>query len=171
VRLVPVLDPRRGDPARVSRLQTGTHAGTHVDAPCHLAGLAGGVETLPLEALVGPVQVIASRGGLVRPADVRRIAGRSPRRVLFRGAPVVLPSAARALARAGFLLVGTDGLSIDPVEDPALPAHAILLRAGVVILEALDLDAAEPGRYELTALPLLLPGCDGAPARAILRRR
>jgi arylformamidase len=170
VRMSLALDPERGDAARVTCLQTGTHAGTHVDAPCHLAGLSGGVETLPLEALMGPVQVVESRGGVVRPADVARIRSGSPRRILFRGAPVILPSAARALVRAGFMLVGTDGLSIDPLDAPGLPAHAALLRAGVVILEALDLENARPGRYELAALPLLLAGCDGAPARVILRR-
>lgn len=171
VSLTPALDPRRGDPARVTRLVTGTHAGTHVDAPCHLAGLRGGVETLPLEALIGPVQVIETAGRAVRPSDVARIPPRAPRRVLFRGSPVVLPAAARALARAGIVLVGTDGLSVDPLDDPGLPAHAVLLGAGVIILEALDLRKAAPGRYELAALPLLLEGCDGAPARVILMRR
>jgi len=164
------LDPQRGDPARVSQLVTGTHAGTHVDAPCHLPGLTGGVDALPLDALIGPVLVVQAGRAKVSAADVARIPRGAPRRILFRGAPIVLPAAARALARRGLLLVGTDGLSIDPVEDPGLPAHAVLLAAGVVILEALDLSRAAPGRYELAALPLLLPGCDGAPARAVLWR-
>ncbi len=148
----------------------GTHAGTHVDAPCHLAGLAGGVESLALAALIGPALVVQASPGGVRPADVAELrrAHRSVRRVLFRGGSMVTPAAARALARAGFLLVGTDGLSIDPVEDATLPAHVVLLEAGVVVLESLDLTHASPGSYDLIALPLLLPGCDGAPARAIL---
>lgn len=170
VTLTLALDPRRGDPARVSRLETGTHAGTHVDAPCHLPGLAGGVDALPLEALMGPALVVQAGRAALRAADVNRLPRSAPRRVLFRGAPILRADAARALARRGFVLVGTDGLSIDPVEDPDLPAHALLLAAGVVIVEALDLSRATPGRYELAALPLLLPGCDGAPARVVLRR-
>jgi len=38
-----------------------------------------------------------------------------------------------------------------------------------VILEGLDLRAVAPGPYELICLPLLIPGSDGASARAILR--
>ena len=75
------------------------------------------------------------------------------------------------MVRRGVLLVGTDGLSIDSVGDDALPAHHVLLRARVVILEGLDLSHAPPGRYHLIALPLLIPGADGAPARAVLERR
>src|SRR5258708_37723189 len=49
--------------------------------------------------------------------------------------------------------------------------HRILLRAGVVILEGLDLSKTEPGEYELVCLPLQLMGADAAPARAVLRRK
>jgi arylformamidase len=46
-----------GDPADVSRLQLGTHTGTHVDPPAHF--LPGGVtvDELPLDVLVGPAVV------------------------------------------------------------------------------------------------------------------
>ena len=43
-------------------------------------------------------------------------------------------------------------------------------RAGVVILETLDLRGVEPGWWTLTCLPLRLAGADGAPARAGLSR-
>ena len=59
--------------------------------------------------------------------------------------------------------------AIAPMDDPA-PTHVAFLGAGVVILEGLDLRDVEPGRYELICLPLLIPGADGAPARALLRR-
>ena len=49
------------------------------------------------------------------------------------------------------------------------PVHRRLLGHGVVVLEGLDLAGVEPGPYELVALPLLIPGSDGAPARAMLR--
>jgi arylformamidase len=66
-------------------------------------------------------------------------------------------------------LVGIDYLSIAPKADPG-PTHVALLQAGVVILEGLDLRSVDPGEYELVCLPLLIPGSDGAPARALLRR-
>jgi arylformamidase len=96
---------------------------------------------------------------------------RLPRRarVLLRGPASISPGGARELVRRSVLLVGTDALSVDPVGDAGLPAHRELLAAGIVVLEGLDLSAAQPGRYQLIALPLLIPGADGAPARAVLK--
>jgi arylformamidase len=65
---------------------------------------------------------------------------------------------------AGVRLIGIDYLSIGDVE-----AHRVLLGAGVVPLEGLDLRAVEPGWYDLACLSLKLVGSDGAPARALLR--
>jgi arylformamidase len=60
-----------------------------------------------------------------------------------------------------------DGLSVAPYDDPT-PPHVTLLTAGVAIVETLDLRRLKPGRYHLWCLPLLIPGADGAPARAIV---
>jgi arylformamidase len=46
-----------------------------------------------------------------------------------------------------------------------------LLRAGVVIIETLDLRAVEPGTYELICAPLKILDGDGAPARVFLIER
>jgi arylformamidase len=62
-----------------------------------------------------------------------------------------------------------DSLSVDPFGSGALPAHRILLDAGVIILEGLDLSVVPPGEYELICLPLKLWRGDGAPARVVLR--
>jgi arylformamidase len=59
---------------------------------------------------------------------------------------------------------------VDPVGATDLVAHRVLLAAGVVILEGLDLEAVAPGAYELLCLPLRLVNGDGAPARVLLRR-
>ena len=42
---------------------------------------------------------------------------------------------------------------------------------GKRILEGLELSEVEPGEYDMTCLPLLIVGGDGAPARVILRTR
>ena len=49
-----------------------------------------------------------------------------------------------------------------------VPGDIVLLEAGVVIVEGLDLRGVPPGHYQLICLPLKLVGCDGAPARAVL---
>ena len=46
--------------------------------------------------------------------------------------------------------------------------QATQLKAGVIILEGLDLRNVSPGNYHLTCLPIKLADCEGAPARAIL---
>ncbi|HWH13600.1 MAG TPA: cyclase family protein [Miltoncostaeaceae bacterium] len=157
-----------GDPANVSELRCGVHTGTHVDAPVHFLDGAEGVETLPLDALMGPAEVVDARSvqevlgapalhGLLPDAGADRV-------LIATGGGVGLDAeAARLLVSRGVRLVGIDGLSIGGPE-----AHEVLLGAGVVVLEGLRLDGVPPGRHRLTCLPLLIPGADGAPARAVL---
>ena len=71
------------------------------------------------------------------------------------------------LVRKGVQLVGVDYLSIAPFKQSKEP-HQILLGAGIVILEGLNLNEVSQGRYNLCSLPIKLIGSDGAPARAIL---
>jgi arylformamidase len=73
--------------------------------------------------------------------------------------------AARALVASGVRLVGIDYLSIGDEE-----AHRVLLSAGVVAVESLDLRGVEPGPYRLVCAPLKLVGSDSAPARVLLLR-
>jgi len=47
-----------GDPVNVSELDMGAHSGTHVDAPDHFLAAGAGAEALPLEALIGPADVV-----------------------------------------------------------------------------------------------------------------
>ena len=67
---------------------------------------------------------------------------------------------ARTLVDRGVRLVGVDYLSVGDAE-----AHRVLLGAGVVVVEGLNLRRVEPGPYELICLPLRVAGSDGAPAR------
>jgi arylformamidase len=39
-----------------------------------------------------------------------------------------------------------------------------------VVIEGLNLRDVDPGIYEMYCLPILIAGCDGAPARVVLRR-
>ena len=168
----PLSRVEAGAVAAVSRLALGTHTGTHVDPPAHF--LAGGatVDALPLDVLVGPAVVadLTAAG----PIDAARLAAQVPgdgtSRVLLKtGAAdgALTPEGAAWLVERGVRLVGADTLSIEP-ETRDYPVHRILLGAGVVIVEGLDLSAAAAGRYQLLCLPLRISGGDGAPARAVL---
>src|SRR6266576_1364054 len=62
----PVKRIANGDSSNNSRLVMGTHTGTHVDAPRHFFDDRPGVESLPLELLIGRSRVIdlPHRGGI-----------------------------------------------------------------------------------------------------------
>ena len=76
-------------------------------------------------------------------------------------------SAAIVLAESRIALVGTDAESIAPPFDEAKP-HRELARAGIAVLENLNLENIDDGEYELCAFPIKLGGLEAAPCRAIL---
>jgi arylformamidase len=169
---------------RVSELSIGVHTGTHYDAPNHFdVPGGGGVETLPLSAFVGVARVLAVSGSVIDRADLEQHDIRPGERLLFKTSNsercwttgefvpdyvYVTEDAGRALAARRVLLVGVDYLSLGGPVD-GIATHCALLAAGVCILEGLDLRPVRPGTFDLVALPLLIPGSDGAPARVLLR--
>ena len=82
----------------------------------------------------------------------------------------VTESGARHLVEHGIKVVGVDYLSVEQFKKPGAPAHHVLLGAGTIVIEGLNLRDVEPGIYEMFCLPLRIVGADGAPARVVLRR-
>ncbi len=184
VRLTHISHLERGDRATVTRLDMGAHTGTHVDAPCHFVLGGAGVDTLDLSVLVGPALVVEALeaetltaevlAGLPIPAGSERVLFHTRNSGLWaRGEGFakdfvgVSEDGARWLIERGVRLVGVDYLSVAPY-GASVPTHQALLRAGVIVVEGLNLDGIAPGVYQLVCLPLKIVGCDGAPARAIL---
>jgi arylformamidase len=171
VRLERVSSIADGDGANLSRLDLGVHSGTHVDAPLHFVEGGASVETLPLDVLVGPCVVVDGLDVAAVPSGAERVLFKTPNSRLwerdeFSEDFVKLDGeAAQALVAGGVRLVGIDYLSIGDEE-----AHRILLGAGVVAVEGLDLREVEPGEYRLVCAPLNLVGAEGAPARVLLLR-
>ena len=174
----------RGDLCNLTRMSASVHLGTHMDAPRHFLRDGAGMETLPLDAVLGEARVVLIEDTLaVRPAELP--ADLAPgERILFRTVNstrcwsrsdfvedfvFISKEAAQALADAGIRTVGTDYLSVGGFTQDLVETHEILLGAGIWIIEGLDLSRIQPGRYELACLPLKIVGCDGAPARAALR--
>lgn len=175
-----------GGDANVSKLVCSLHCGTHVDGPAHFFDGLPGVEAVAAEALIGPAWVVdatsatseldaATLGQLDIPAGATRVLFKTTNSALWddphfiEDFVAVTANGAAALVERGVRVVGIDYLSIAPYQHPA-PTHEVLLRAGVAIIETLDLRAVEPGAWHLTCLPLRIPGADGAPARALLSR-
>jgi arylformamidase len=183
--LEPIKRLARGDSSNVSSLHMSAHAGTHVDAPRHFFDNAGGTDSLPLEMLVGRARVIevTTRKGIAADAlaaadlseDIRVLIKTSNSRLwgsaeFHRDYLGVTEDGAKYLLEHGIKLVGVDYLSVEEFKKPGAPAHHILLGAGIVVIEGLNLRDVEPGVYEMICLPLSIAGSDGAPARVVLRR-
>jgi arylformamidase len=182
VRLERVAAIADGAAANLSRLDFGVHSGTHVDAPVHFIDGAPGADALSLDALVGPAHVVDAThmhsdldadtlGALGLPDGAERLLFKTPNSRLWtrdefvRDFISLTGDGAAALVARGVRLVGIDYLSIGDAD-----VHRTLLRAGVAVLESVDLREIEPGAYWLACLPLKLVGADGAPARAVLIR-
>jgi arylformamidase len=186
-RLDRVSDIARGDACTFSRLSMSAHAGTHIDAPLHFIRNGRSVDTLPLDATIGPARIIQIRSRVViAPDELRPHRIRAGERLLFRTANstrrrqagtffedyvAVSLAAARYLVSRRVRMVGIDGPSIAPFRVDMAETHRVLLGAGIWVLEGLDLRRAPAGRCELLCLPLKVVGGDGAPARALIRVR
>lgn len=179
-----------GDVVNTTRLEISAHTATHVDAPAHVFPGGAGVESIRPEILVGPCHVadftalppgslisgaalegaLIPRGAkrlLLKTGNSRRIADAGS--VFIRDFVALDDSACEWVISRGIALVGIDCHSVTPFDRP-MPGHVALLGAGIVVLEGLSLVGAEAGEYTLICLPLLVPGSDGAPARALLSR-
>jgi len=177
----------RGDRVNNSHVSFDVHFGTHIDVPYHFFDTDGlTVDQVPVDSFVGPCTVIdlpdvkevTSTELLKAAADIytERLLIRTDNSRLWEAGisefrsdyTAVSTDAAHWITRQGLRLVGIDYLSIGNIES-GRDVHRILLGAGVVILEGLDLSHVPPGHYELLCLPLNIVGAEGAPARAILR--
>ena len=176
----------QGAHANVTRMSSAVHLGTHVDAPHHFLNDGRTVESLSLDVLTGPCYVTQLPDGI--DAITSEVLERSEisgdmKRVLFgtRNSHLwakaeskfqtdfvaITEDGAEWLVERGIQLVGVDYLSVAPYGD-SVPTHTVLLKAGVVVVEGLNLSQVMRGFYDLYCLPLKIAGSDGAPARAIL---
>lgn len=175
-----------GANANVSKVEMGLHTGTHLDAPYHFLPDGARLESLTLDVLIGPAQVVEvpEQFAEINAEVLRQVSlAEGVQRVLFKtrnsrfwaqGEKEFRPDfvgitqdGAEYLVEQGVRLVGIDYLSVAPYKR-SRPTHEVLLRAGVVIIEGLDLSQVRPGLYHLICLPIKFQGVEGGPARAIL---
>ncbi|MGB9521894.1 MAG: cyclase family protein [Anaerolineales bacterium] len=175
----------KGDNTNTSKIEMSVHTATHVDAPCHFLAGGKGVDQLSLKLLTGRVYVLYLPQIKFITADVLKKAEIPPRtrRLLIKtdnsqywekqvkefqtDFVAITADGADYLVQRGVKLIGVDYLSVAPYKD-SRPTHEILLKAGTVIIEGLNLQNVDQGRYMLYCLPLKIEGSDGAPARTIL---
>lgn len=157
-----------GDGYNLTEISMSVHSGTHIDAPLHFYDEGSSIDNIRLNTFFGKCTVI-SVSGILTGEDMERLLPYCKRRVLFHGEgkTFISHSAAIVLAESRVVLVGTDAQSIAPSFDEER-THRELARAGIMILENLNLSAIDDGEYDLCAFPIKLGGLEAAPCRAII---
>jgi kynurenine formamidase len=161
------------------------NTGTYLDSPFHRYAEGLDLAALPLESCVELSAVLARTAGSgSRAVDVGALAALdvAGRAVLLHtggdaawghagyatDAPYLTEAGARWLAERGARLVGIDSVSIDDIQGGGRrPAHSILLRAGIPVVEHLTgLGQLPPTGFRFTAAPIPLAGFGSFPTRA-----
>jgi arylformamidase len=157
-----------------------------MDAPAHFVRGGIGIDALPLDAAIGSARVIPiSDRQSIKTDELVRHRIRRGERVLFKthnsdhcwdtdsffeDFVYLSATAAQYLAERQVGLVGVDYLSVGGFRADGVETHQALLKAGIWIIEGLNLKRVRPGRVQLVCLPLKIAGGDGAPARALVRQ-
>jgi arylformamidase len=182
----------KGASVNLGAITMSVHNGTHADARFHFDTDAESIETVPLDIYLGRVTLVdlsqifsqSSEKHLITREDLRphteQIAATSrllvktgrwrdstnfPKRI-----PVIAADLPAWLQKNGVRLLGVDLPSMDEIDSKSLQNHHALARAGIAIIESLDLSDVASGIYNFAALPLKIAGADGAPVRAVLWR-
>jgi len=178
-----VLRMDKGDDCNVSRLSIGSHTGTHMDAPLHFLRRGKGLDKMPIEATIGTVRVIEiSDRESIKGIELKRHKIRKGERILFKTSNsrfwksnrfrkdfvYIAQDAAEYLAEREVRAVGIDYLSVGGFYHDGIETHHALLKAGIWVIEGLNLLKVAAGRYHLVCLPIKVLNSDGAPARAAL---
>jgi arylformamidase len=181
-----------GQSVNLGAISMSVHNGTHADARFHFDGKGETIEKAALETYLGRAVVVDLAGafsastekhlitvGDLQPhveqiAETSRVLVKTGRwsdsTVFPKQIPVIAADVATWLQKNGVKLLGLDLPSMDEIDSKSLQNHHALARAGIAIIESLDLSRVSAGIYNLAALPLKIAGGDGAPMRAVLWR-
>ena len=168
----------------IDRISMVGNTGTYLDSPYHRYADGTDLAGLPLSALADlDTVVVRVAGSGLRAVDVGALAAVdvTGKAVLLHtggdrdwgtpaygeDAPYLTAAGAGWLADHDTRLVGIDSINIDDTEDPARPAHSVLLAAGIPVVEHLTgLDQLPPTGARFTAAPPRVVGFGTFPVRA-----
>ena len=153
----------------LGKLSMCLHNGTHMDAPLHYLPNGSDITEIDPEVFFGPCVVVEVAEAFITGAFVEEYFPRNAKRILIKshGKAVFHESAASELSHMGYILVGTDGMSVEP-EGSDGRTHIMFLVDNIALLENLDLEKVEPGKYFLAAAPVKISGAEASPVRALL---
>jgi arylformamidase len=182
----------KGQTVNLGAITMSVHNGTHADARFHFDPKGQSIEKAPLDIYLGRATVVDLAQAFLRSKEKHLITtedlklhaeeiaatsrllvktGRWGDSTIFPNQiPVIAADVPAWLQKNGVKLLGLDLPSMDEIDSKSLQNHHALARAGIAIVESLDLSDVSPGIYNFAALPLKIAGGDGAPMRAILWR-
>jgi arylformamidase len=162
------------------------NTGTYLDSPFHRDKTGDDLAALELDSVAGLPAVVVDAVGEPRAVDVPMRDDIRGKALLVRTGwdghwgqdrywsegPYLSPETIQQLIDAQPALVGVDFSNVDNTEDPARPAHTLLLRSGILIVEHLCNLSAVPDREAFFyAAPLRLRGGASFPVRAFAEIR
>jgi kynurenine formamidase len=172
---------------QIGKIEMVANTGTYIDVPFHRYADGKDLSEIPaaqfvdLEGVVVRVshkKTLAISANYFRDVDVRNRAvlihtgwaeyWNTP--AYYQDHPFLTKDAAEYLRDNGALLLGIDSHNIDDVADKTRPAHSILLRASIFIVEHLcNLESIPPKNFLFSALPPKFKGVGTFPVRAIAK--
>ncbi|MGQ0376538.1 MAG: cyclase family protein [Nitrososphaerota archaeon] len=167
-----------------------SHTGTHLDAPYHFNETGMKIHEIPPKRLISNavlINVKKEKNQSIQKPDItkfEKIYGKIPFKstvIFFTGwqknlkkpnyfteNPGLSISAATYLASKNTILVGIDSPSIDAGKNKNFPAHKILSKNNILIVENLaNLDKISAQEFKLIVLPLKLKNATGSSVRAV----
>jgi len=174
-----------GTEFQIGRIEMVANTGTYLDSPFHRYADGADLAGLDLHALANLDGLVVRRVGTAE----RKISAAAlaeldleGKAVLFHTGwdrhwrteaycdgthPFLSADAAEYLARCGAALVGIDSYNIDDTDDRGRPAHSVLLRQGIPIVEHLCGLGELPDRdFKFFAVPVKVKGFGTFPVRA-----
>lgn len=168
-RLDAVKSIASSDEYNLSKISMCLHNGTHMDAPLHFLPNGDDICSFSPEVFIGPCTVVEVSEKMLTGAFIEEYFPRNSKRILIKshGKAVFHETAASELAYAGYVLVGTDGATVEPPDNDGR-THKMFMVNNIAILENLDLENVTPGDYFLVAAPMKISGAEASPVRAML---
>ncbi len=169
---------------QIGKIEMVANTGTYVDSPFHRYVHGADLAGLALESLADlPGIVVHVDASLGRAVDAETFAGLDVDGMAvlvctgwdrhwrtdayFEGHPFLTQAAARYLVDHGAALVGIDSYNIDDTDNPARPAHSVILGEGIPIVEHMcNLSALPDTGFRFHAVPAKVRAFGSWPVRA-----
>jgi len=172
-----------GTEFQIGKIEMVANTGTYLDSPFHRYEDGDDLSQLSLPSLADLEGVVVRAAGCGRAQDASlfsnvEVAGRAVlihtnwaahwgAEQYFDNHPFLTRDAAQLLMDGGAALVGIDSYNIDDTAAASRPAHSILLRAGIAVVEHLcNLDALPDRGFKFFAVPVKVKGMGTFPVRA-----